>query len=132
MLPPALLGADRAQALITKPIPSTGRKLPVIGLGTANEYGRADYDDVRDVLKRLHELRGTVIDTAAMYRGSEETVGTALAELELLKDMFIATKLNAPGGQGEPGGLESFERSMQRLVALKVSADQGTVRDQKG
>lgn len=116
MLPAALPAAERAQRVITKAIPSTGEKIPVIGLGTANQYGRAEYDEVREILERMHELEGTVIDTAALYRGSEETVGNALSELGLLQQMFIATKLNAPGASADAaGGLESFERSLQRL-----------------
>jgi aryl-alcohol dehydrogenase-like predicted oxidoreductase len=123
MLPAGLPAADRASRAITKAIPSTGERIPVIGLGTANQYGRAEYGEVRDILKRMHELEGTVIDTAALYRGSEETVGNALSELGLLQKMFIATKLNAPGASADApgasadaaGGLESFERSLQRL-----------------
>ncbi len=64
----------------------------------------------------MHQLGGTVIDTAALYGDSEVQIGKALAELNLTGSMFIATKLNAPGGRGDGvGGLASFERSLQRL-----------------
>src|SRR4051812_221285 len=87
LLPGAAMPADKGPAMITKAIPSTGQRIPVLGLGTANQYGRAEYQDVRDIVKRMHEFGGTVIDTAALYRGSEEAVGNSLAELGLLKDM---------------------------------------------
>ena len=68
------------------------------------------------MLGRMHQLGGTVIDTAAMYGDSEVQIGKALAELKLTSSMFIATKLNAPGGRGDGvGGVPSFERSVQRL-----------------
>jgi aryl-alcohol dehydrogenase-like predicted oxidoreductase len=64
----------------------------------------------------MHQLGGTVIDTAALYGESEVQIGKALAELNLTNSMFIATKLNAPGGRGDGvGGAASFERSLQRL-----------------
>ncbi|MGH8221031.1 MAG: aldo/keto reductase [Steroidobacteraceae bacterium] len=126
-LPPVLRAAD--DSVITKAIPATGERIPVIGIGT-NRFGRTPYEDVRSILKRMHELGGTVIDTAALYGDSEVQIGKALQELGLTNRMFIATKLNAPGPPpgvlrgagggrrffgGGVGGRQSFERSMQRL-----------------
>ena len=99
--------------VITRPIPSTGEPIPVSGLGT-NQFGRTEYENVRDVLARMYEMGGTVVDTAAGYGASEEQIGRALAELNLADEMFIATKFNAPGGRGL-GGIESIERSFERL-----------------
>ena len=124
-LPAALCAAEGPS--ITKPIPSTGERIPVIGIGT-NRFGRTPFEDVRAILKRMNQLGGRVIDTAALYGESEVQIGKALEALHLAQKMFIATKLNAPGpppgfrpGAGRPffgdgiGGRESFERSMQRL-----------------
>lgn len=99
--------------LITRPIPSTGEPIPAIGIGT-NQFGRTEYENVRAVLERMHEMGGTVIDTAAGYGDSEEAIGRALDELNLQDEMFIATKFNAAGGRGL-GGVESIERSFERL-----------------
>lgn len=99
--------------LITRPIPSSGEPVPVIGIGT-NQFGRTDYVNVRDVLERMHAMGGTVIDTAAGYGESEAQIGRALDELNLHDEMFIATKFNAAGGRGV-GGRESIERSFDRL-----------------
>src|SRR6185437_743743 len=125
VLPPMLRAADGAP--IRKAIPSTGERIPVIGIGT-NRFGRTPYDEVRSILKRMYELGGTVIDTAALYGDSEVQIGKALDELGLTQKMLIATKLNAPGAPpGRPlapggrrfgdgvGGRESFERSVKRL-----------------
>jgi aryl-alcohol dehydrogenase-like predicted oxidoreductase len=116
LVPVRVPASEGDGALITKAIPASGQKIPVAGLGT-NQFGRIPYEDVRAILKRMHELGGTVLDTAALYGDSEVQIGKALAELNLASSMFIATKLNAPGGsRGDGvGGLASFERSLQRL-----------------
>jgi aryl-alcohol dehydrogenase-like predicted oxidoreductase len=119
-LPCSLRAADGKGPVITKPIPSTAEKIPVMGIGT-NRFGRTPYNDVRSVLQRMYELGGTVIDTAALYGDSEVQIGKALGELGLTRKMFIATKLNAPGVRGETvGGSESFERSVQRLQKVDL------------
>ncbi len=82
--------------LITKAIPSTGERLPVIGLGTI-WYRDAQYATLRPVLQRLGELGGTLIDTAANYGESEGVVGRALAEIGTRDRMFIATKFDRGG-----------------------------------
>jgi aryl-alcohol dehydrogenase-like predicted oxidoreductase len=151
--------AAPANATITRPIPSSGERIPVMGIGT-NRFGVSDYGEVKSVLKRMHELGGTVIDTAAGYGRSEEVIGQALGELNLADKMFTATKFNpaglggggrppgAPGAAGGPPagpqgappaggpppggapggrppadsvfGIESFERSLQRLKMKRV------------
>jgi aryl-alcohol dehydrogenase-like predicted oxidoreductase len=86
--------------MLTKAIPSTGEKIPIVGLGT-NQFG-VDTDEElaarREVLKRLEELGGAVIDTAPAYGRSEEVIGRLLRELETRDRLFIATKVTAPGG----------------------------------
>src|ERR1039458_599994 len=88
-----------AQRLITKTIPSSGEKLPVIGLGT-DSFRASESAAIRDEIKRMHELGGSVIDTAAAYGDSEALIGDALATLGIPHGMFIATKLSADWGLG--------------------------------
>lgn len=109
-----------AEALITKPIPSTGERLPVVGLGT-DSFEETDGSAVRAVIARMHELGGTVIDTAASYGDSEQLIGDALAATGLRKSVFLATKLTDGGGFfGGIGGDASFERSLKRLKTSRV------------
>lgn len=118
---------------VTKPIPDNGEQLPVVGLGTSFHASLA-YEEVLALIKRMFELGGTVIDTAAYY-GSEPAIGRALEELGLRKKAFISTKFNSRnfnfGASDTIFEQESFERSLQDLRTsyidlLEVHKPQGT------
>ncbi|HTX25337.1 MAG TPA: aldo/keto reductase [Steroidobacteraceae bacterium] len=107
------------QPLITKPIPSTGERLPAVGLGT-DSFEASDRDAIRAEITRMHELGGTVIDTAAAYGDSEALIGDALASAGIRDAMFLATKLTGSGASdyfgGDARGPEgSLKRSLDRL-----------------
>ncbi|HEX4468446.1 MAG TPA: twin-arginine translocation signal domain-containing protein, partial [Gemmatimonadaceae bacterium] len=53
------LAETQQSTLIQKPIPSSGEKIPVIGMGTAR-YFDAITPELRDVIKRFPELGGKV------------------------------------------------------------------------
>ena len=107
-----------ATALITRTVPSSAEKLPAIGLGT-DSFRASESDSIRAELKRMNELGGSVIDTAAAYGDSEALIGDALAGLGIRDRMFIATKLTADGFFGG-GGEASFHRSLERLKTQRV------------
>ena len=100
--------------LITKAIPSSGERIPAIGLGT-DAFRVEDREEIRAEIQRMSELGGSVIDTAAAYGDSEALIGDALESLGLRARMFLATKLVAAGGYSGAVGADSFERSLQRL-----------------
>jgi aryl-alcohol dehydrogenase-like predicted oxidoreductase len=116
MLRPALSAPAAASLpLILKQIPSTAEALPVMGIGT-NAFNDPNSTELRDVLQRMQQLGGTVIDTAAMYGQSEAVIGQALAQLGIRSRMFVATKFNAAGVFArDPAGQSSFDRSLMRL-----------------
>lgn len=109
---------------ITKALPGSHEKLPVIGIGT-NSFQLKNLAAVRDVLKRFHELGARVIDTSARYGESEATIGQALADLKLRKQLFIVSKVmghepptggnNRPSPPGSLYAEASFEHSLQAL-----------------
>ena len=106
--------------MIQKAIPSTGEKVPIIGLGT-NRYGVGDDTEKRALLRaalgRFHKLGGTVIDTAPMYRSSEAVLGDLIADLDIRDDLFIATKVDKDGGGAATHA--QIEESMRRLQTDK-------------
>jgi aryl-alcohol dehydrogenase-like predicted oxidoreductase len=99
--------------LITRAIPVSGEKLPAIGIGT-DAFDEGARDDIRDELKRMSELGGSVIDTSDDYGDSEAIIGEALASLGIRDKMFLATKIS--GG----GGADVFQRSLERLRTQRV------------
>ena len=124
-LDPRLLWAARQQ-LITRAIPSTGERIPIVGLGSSATFGQVaraeDVSALQDVLRKLVEAGGTVFDTAPSYGGgsSEEVAGRLAKELGITNKMFWATKVNvAPmtgGGSADPAAArQQLQTSLQRI-----------------
>jgi diketogulonate reductase-like aldo/keto reductase len=103
---------------MTKAIPATGERLPVVGLGT-DKFRVSERDAIQAEIKRMEELGGTVIDTAAGYGDSEALIGEALAALGIRSHMFVATKLTDNEVFGV-SGQQSFERSLSRLKTRRI------------
>jgi aryl-alcohol dehydrogenase-like predicted oxidoreductase len=103
-LGPRLVAAQQSGPLITRPIPSTGERLPVIGLGSSTSFseaaGQDDVEAVRSVLAKMIELGGKVFDTAPGYGASEQLAGKIVKEIDTKHEIFWATKLNAAGWGG--------------------------------
>ena len=114
--------APGADSLITRAIPSTGERLPIIGLGSSATFAQvARSDDVaalRAVMERLVALGGRVFDTAPAYGASEEVAGRIAQELGIATRLFWATKLNAARrlGSADPAAArEQVEASLRRI-----------------
>jgi aryl-alcohol dehydrogenase-like predicted oxidoreductase len=120
-LNPRLLQALRYQELLTRAVPSTGERLPVIGLGSSATFSQVarseDVSALRDVLRTLVEKGGSVFDTAPGYGASEEVAGNIAHELGISDRIFWATKVNvARGGSADPAAArQQIETSFARL-----------------
>ncbi|HWH91752.1 MAG TPA: aldo/keto reductase [Candidatus Binatia bacterium] len=122
-----LLPIERVQAkaessaMLTRTIPSSGEKLPVIGLGTWQAFDVDLTSDSRrqlgDVLSLFVKLGGRVIDTSPMYGRAEEVIGDLTAALGIRDKIFLATKVWT---RGKENGIKSMERSMTLLRAKKI------------
>jgi aryl-alcohol dehydrogenase-like predicted oxidoreductase len=107
---------SRQLPLITKPIPSTGEELPVVGLGT-NRYGVSTPEEMaplREVLRAMPEHGATIIDTAPSYRGSEAVLGQLMDDLGNRDKFFLSTKVTAPDGDVQEG-IRQMENSFEVL-----------------
>jgi aryl-alcohol dehydrogenase-like predicted oxidoreductase len=111
----------RPGALVAKPIPSSGERLPVVGLGTNNysPSNDAEMADRRAVIGNMPELGATVIDTAPAYRQSEAVLGEIIASLDTRERFFIASKIVARDGD-LAGGVAMFEESLRRLRTSRL------------
>lgn len=109
-------------SLNTRSIPSSGEKLPVIGMGTSGSFevgdSASERDPLREVLKRFFAGGATLIDTAPTYSVAEDVLGALLAEQQLRGKAWIATKLS--GVSGREAGLAQFNDTLRRLKTDKV------------
>jgi diketogulonate reductase-like aldo/keto reductase len=105
----------------TRPIPSSGEPLPVIGCGTWQTFDVGSSSTARaplaDVLRVLFAAGGSVIDSSPMYGSSEEVVGDLLAAIGARDDAFIATKVWTTGRQA---GIAQMQRSMELLRSSRI------------
>lgn len=100
-------------------IPSTGEKIPVIGMGTSGsfEVDAAGREPLREVLRRFVAGGASVIDTSPNYSNAEDVLGDLMAELGLRDSIFLATKLAA---DSRAAGEAQFADSLRRLRTDKV------------
>ncbi len=109
-----------SHGMISRAIPSSGEKIPIIGLGT-NRYGVDRSESARAPLKtalgRFQALGGTVIDTAPMYRTSESVLGDLIADLGIRSELFVATKADK-----DPGGAATVTQMGASLKKLRTDS----------
>ena len=103
----------------TRPIPSSGEELPVIGLGTWQTFdvGRTERRPLEEVLSRFVDLGGRLVDSSPMYGSSEEVVGEIGSRLGLRERLFLATKVWTTGKRA---GLAQIEESARLLRSPKI------------
>src|SRR5690606_33878180 len=115
--------ASDRPGIITRAIPSTGERVPAIGLGSSATFsqvaGSGDVSALREVMAARIEHGGAIFDTAPSYGASEQVDGDIASELGITDKIFWATKVNvAPrgGGRADPDAARAqLEASFQRL-----------------
>ncbi|HEY3643811.1 MAG TPA: aldo/keto reductase, partial [Gammaproteobacteria bacterium] len=106
--------------MLTRPIPSSGESLPVIGLGTWENFdfgNRApERVNLAQVLDTLFAAGGRLIDSSPMYGKAEALVGSLLGDRPPVKrgeaKPFLATKVWTTGKQE---GIEQMQHSLKLL-----------------
>lgn len=114
--------ASAPSTLLSRPIPSSGEKIPVIGLGSSATFRSVaeseDAEGLGEVLKFMVARGATVFDTAPSYGASEEVAGRLARELGLTDKLFWATKVNVArgGGPADPAAARAqIEESFRRF-----------------
>ena len=107
--------------MLARTIPSSGEKLPVIGLGTWRAF---DVDLTSDIRRQLEEVLslfvkfgGRVIDSSPMYGRAEEVIGQLTSALRNRDKLFLATKVWT---RGKENGIKSLERSIALLRTKRI------------
>jgi diketogulonate reductase-like aldo/keto reductase len=116
----ATSATSATSAAISRAIPSTGERLPVIGLGTSGPFeagtDAAARAPLAEVLGGFFDAGCTLIDTSPMYSTAEAVLGDLLTPAQQQR-AFIATKVWT---RGEAEGIAQMQRSMQLLKRERV------------
>jgi diketogulonate reductase-like aldo/keto reductase len=130
---------------LSKPIPSSGEALPVVGLGSWITFNvgadRAGREASFEVIRAFFDEGGRMIDSSPMYGSSQPVIGEALARLRHPRALFSAEKVWTRGA--EPGArqieasrahwgvprfdlmqvhnLLDWQEQLPRLLALKAA-----------
>lgn len=83
--------------LLTRPIPSSGEQLPLIGLGSWITFNVGNDDAARnssaEVVRAFFAAGGRMIDSSPMYGSSQPTIGHALTRIGRPAALFSAEKV---------------------------------------
>jgi diketogulonate reductase-like aldo/keto reductase len=116
---PAALGAEERK-MIQRTVPSSGEKMPVLGIGTYDVFDHASTPDAiaqsREIVDILLADGGSVIDTSPMYNRSEKVIGDIIAAGSPRDAMFIATKVWTDGKEAGARQMEESARLMNAEI----------------
>jgi diketogulonate reductase-like aldo/keto reductase len=111
---------------ITRPIPSSGEQLPVVGLGSWITFNVGDDPELRDecaaVMRAFFQEGGRLIDSSPMYGSSQQVIGYGLAKLGRPPGLFSADKVWISSGSQGPEQIEESRShwGVRRFDLLQV------------
>jgi diketogulonate reductase-like aldo/keto reductase len=111
---------------ITRPIPSTGERLSVVGLGSWITFNVGDDPELRDecaaVMRAYFAAGGRLIDSSPMYGSSQAVIGAGLRKLGAPSFLFSADKVWISSGSRGPGQIEESRANwgVSRFDLLQV------------
>jgi len=141
--------AVAATVVATRPIPSTGEPIPVVGLGSWITFNVGSDPELRAacvaVMRAFFAAGGRLIDSSPMYGSAEAVIGEGCATLGRPPQLFSATKVwsgDAAAGRAQIEGsfrlwgVERFDLLQihnllgwrEHLPTLRALKEQGRVR----
>jgi len=106
----SLSPAGESGAILTRPIPSTGERLPLVGLGSWITFNVGDdpagRDSCAEVMRAFFQGGGRLIDSSPMYGSSQEVIGYGLKKLGRAAPVFAASKVWISSGARGPSQIE--------------------------
>jgi diketogulonate reductase-like aldo/keto reductase len=107
--------------MIERAIPSSGERIPVIGLGTWQTFDVTPSSgrdaQLADVLSKFAASGGRVVDTSPMYGRAEETIGRLRDTADATGGWFMATKIWT---RGEREGERQVDQSLRLMRAKQL------------
>jgi diketogulonate reductase-like aldo/keto reductase len=121
-----LNAAAPPRLLLTRPIPSSGETVPLVGLGSWITFNVGDdpvaRDSCADVMRAFFHDGGRLIDSSPMYGSSQEVIGYGLRKLGKPSQLFSADKVWISSGGRGPSQIEDSRRhwDIPRFDLLQV------------
>lgn len=112
--------------MLTRPIPSTGELLPLVGLGSWITFNVGDDPTGRDacaeVIHAFFQDGGRLIDSSPMYGSSQNVIGYGVRKLGHPPQLFAADKVWISSGARGPAQIEESRRHWEipRFDLLQV------------
>src|SRR5712691_4889438 len=124
ILAPAPARGQQRQ-VVTKPIPTTGEAIPLVGLGSWITFNVGNDPVARnscaEVMRAFFAAGGRLIDSSPMYGSSQKVIGYGLAKLNA-QSLFSADKVWISSGAGGPAQIEASRQAwgVPRFDLLQV------------
>jgi diketogulonate reductase-like aldo/keto reductase len=94
---PLIPGNARASAPLMRTIPSSGERVPAVGLGSWITFNVGNDPVLRassaEVMRAFFEAGGRIIDSSPMYGSAQDVIGAGLEKLGRTGDVFSADKV---------------------------------------
>jgi aryl-alcohol dehydrogenase-like predicted oxidoreductase len=121
LLNPLVSFVPKANPMLQRSIPSSGEKLPVVGLGSWQQFDVggtvAEQAPLKQVLSAMREMGGKVIDASPMYGRAEKVIGDLTTEIRNNDQFFLATKVWTTGQQQ---GIDQMNDSLLKMGRKKI------------
>jgi diketogulonate reductase-like aldo/keto reductase len=120
------VSASSAALALTKPIPSSGERVPVVGMGTWITFNVGDDPDAlavrTEILRAFFAAGGGMIDSSPMYGSAEAVLGRVLPRLDQTQGLFSATKVWTSSGRAGPSEIAESQDlwGLDRFDLLQV------------
>lgn len=106
--------------IISRVVPSTGERVPALGLGTFmtfDQWPDTPRDNLREVVRRFWAGGGRVIDTSPLYGLAEANVGEFTTALGVNRAMFVTNKVwtTGPYLNNDSHAVAQRDQSLARL-----------------
>lgn len=113
---PSFRFLSKEQNMIKRKIPSSGELLPIVGLGTWQQFdvglSNEERRQLTEVLTLMIEKGGRLIDSSPMYGRAEEVIGDLAALPSINPNLFYATKVWTTGKEA---GIQEMNDSMAKM-----------------
>ena len=109
--------AGQMPSYLMRTIPSSGERLPAVGMGTRQFSNPSDdlIPTLKETVRLFAALGGRVVDTSPSYGRAEGIFGDIIGELGVQDDLFLATKISVRGENQRQVGIDQMENSLTRL-----------------